>query len=147
VWQRNQEPFGSSPVVGAFVASRREYRVASRRAARTGGFAAPAFAGCAFVEGSVYYLRAGTCVVSIHLLPGYVAAAGTASRRRRGPVALRPRLSPGMPLSRDGATDLGCGTVAVKHPAAAECLISRAAGRTRTRDPGIMRNGASPALR
>ena len=29
---------------------RREYRKASRRAARTRGFAAPAFAGCAFIE-------------------------------------------------------------------------------------------------
>jgi hypothetical protein len=32
-------------------------------------------------------------------------------------VALRPRLSPGVPLSRDGATDLGNGTEAVKYVA------------------------------
>jgi hypothetical protein len=31
----------------------REYRAASRRAARTRGFAAPAFAGCAFVDALV----------------------------------------------------------------------------------------------
>jgi hypothetical protein len=29
-------------------------------------------------------------------------------------VALRPRLSPGVPLSRDGASDLGSGTSPVK---------------------------------
>src|SRR5215210_4946211 len=33
-----------------------------------------------------------------------------ASRRRRGPVALRPRLSPGVPLSRDGTQELRVGT-------------------------------------
>ena len=33
----------------------------------------------------------------------------------RGPVALRPRLSLGVPLSRDGAADLGSGSLAVKH--------------------------------
>ena len=33
-----------------------------------------------------------------------------ASRRRRGPVALRPRLSPGVPLSRDGKQELRVGT-------------------------------------
>jgi hypothetical protein len=46
------------------------------------------------------------------------ASGGYTVRRRegqRGPVALRPRLSPGVPLSRDGATDLWCGTGAVKH--------------------------------
>jgi hypothetical protein len=30
-------------------------------------------------------------------------------------VALRPRLSPGVPLSRNGTTDLGSGTGTVKH--------------------------------
>ena len=43
-------PSGGSAIVEAFRGVRREYRVASRRAARTRGFAAPAFAGCAFVE-------------------------------------------------------------------------------------------------
>ena len=38
-----------------------------------------------------------------------------ASRRRRGPVALRPRLSPGVPLARDGVTELVSGTQAVKR--------------------------------
>jgi hypothetical protein len=46
---------------------------------------------------------------------GSFEASGEASRRRRGPVALRPRLSPGVPLSRDGAADLGSGTRPVKH--------------------------------
>ena len=41
--------FGSSAVVGSFVASRIPCGVAE--GARTRGFAAPAFAGCAFVEG------------------------------------------------------------------------------------------------
>jgi hypothetical protein len=40
-------PFGCSAVVGSFVASTEG--VAEE--ARTRGFAAPAFAGCAFVEG------------------------------------------------------------------------------------------------
>jgi hypothetical protein len=40
-------PFGGSAVVGSFVASTED--VAEE--ARTRGFAAPAFAGCAFVEG------------------------------------------------------------------------------------------------
>ena len=45
------------------------------------------------------------------------ASGGYTVRRRggqRGPVALRPRLSPGVPLSWDGATDLRCGTWTVK---------------------------------
>jgi hypothetical protein len=39
---------------------RREYRAASRRAARTRGFAAPAFAGCAFVVDGEADLEAST---------------------------------------------------------------------------------------
>ena len=35
--------------------------------------------------------------------------------RQRGPVALRPRLSPGVPLSRNGEAELGIGTRPVKH--------------------------------
>ena len=38
-----------------------------------------------------------------------------ASRRQGGPVALRPWLSPGVPLSMEGAIDLRGGTNAVKH--------------------------------
>jgi hypothetical protein len=39
------------------------------------------------------------------ILGSFVASVATdaASRRRRGPVALRPRLSPGVPLSRDAS--------------------------------------------
>jgi len=44
-------PFGSSAIVGSYVASGGNPVAASRRAARTRGFAAPAFAGCAIVVG------------------------------------------------------------------------------------------------
>ena len=46
----DQPSLGDSAVVGSLVASGGS-TVASRRAAGTRGFAAPAFAGCAFVEG------------------------------------------------------------------------------------------------
>ncbi len=52
-WNKADEgccPFGGSAVVGVLRGVRRRYRAASRRAARTRGFAAPALAGCAFVE-------------------------------------------------------------------------------------------------
>src|SRR5512133_1598543 len=42
-----------------------------------------------------------------------LAGVPSASRRRRGHVALRPRLSPGVPLSRCGTT-VGSGTWSVK---------------------------------
>jgi hypothetical protein len=40
----------------------------------------------------------------------------------RGPLALRPRLSPGVPLSKGGATDLRTGTTVVKHGSAIPLL-------------------------
>jgi hypothetical protein len=39
---------------------------------------------------------------------------------KRGPVALRPRLSPGVPLSRDGKQELGVGTRDVNKPSRAK---------------------------
>ena len=50
-------PFGGPAVVGSFVASA-GIPAASRRAARTRGFAAPAFAGCAFIEGERALVKA-----------------------------------------------------------------------------------------
>jgi hypothetical protein len=44
-------------------------------------------------------------------------------------VALRPRLSPGVPLSRDGAADLGDGTEAVKHISEARQLCLAMTGK------------------
>jgi hypothetical protein len=42
-------------------------------------------------------------------------------------VALRPRLSPGVPLSRCGATDLGSGTRPVKAARRRDAALGRAA--------------------
>jgi hypothetical protein len=47
VSEQTQAPFGGSAVLGTFVASKR----CVAEEARTRGFAAPAFAGCAFVGG------------------------------------------------------------------------------------------------
>ena len=47
--------------------------------------------------------------------PSRRRAESTASRRRRGPVALRPRLSPGVPLARESVTELRGGTTAVNY--------------------------------
>jgi hypothetical protein len=44
-----EQPFGSSAILGSFVASGR-YRRSVAEEARTRGFATPAFAGWAFVE-------------------------------------------------------------------------------------------------
>jgi len=42
-------PFGSSAIVGSYVASGGNPVAASRRAAKTRGIATPAFTGCAFI--------------------------------------------------------------------------------------------------
>jgi hypothetical protein len=47
---RERVPFGSSAIVGSFLASG-ETQSGVAEEARTRGFAAPALAGCAFVEG------------------------------------------------------------------------------------------------
>jgi hypothetical protein len=60
---------------------RREYRAASRRAARTRGFAATAFAGSAFVEGATY-LRLGTGTVK-QSITSFTASLPPATRSGR----------------------------------------------------------------
>jgi hypothetical protein len=78
VSEQTQAPFGGSAVVGSFVASAEG--VAEE--ARTRGFAAPVFAGCAFVE--VWYaLRYGP-------VPG-PSSAGAAGPPGHGPDQLARR--------------------------------------------------------
>ena len=62
--------------------------------------------------------RRATLFGSSAVVGSFVASGGYTVRRRggqRGPVAVRPRLSPGVPLSRDGASYLGSGPGPVKQ--------------------------------